>query len=236
MSEIVIGMGEVGKAVQALVSATHSYDYTGALVDFSIYPDIEVMHICFPHSDAFVEELRRYAGELKPVHIVVWSTVPVGTCGSIDARIVHSPVEGKHPDLELSIRQAERWVGCNTLAESQYFYDYFTKLGLRPKILADTRYTEALKLLSTTEYGVNLIFADYKAKVAEAIGMPFELTKEWNRMYNQLYKDLGLEKKFQKFVLDPPKGEIGGHCVRDNAKLLNQQYPDTWVIEIGEYE
>lgn len=230
MGNLIIGYGEIGKAVYQVV---RQGDDTQILDKDQpqAFNDIDVMHICFPESDEFEKEVERYITEYRPKHIIIWSTVPIGTTKRFIGA-VHSPVEGKHPDLELSIRTMERWIGANTLEDGQFFHDYFTERGLKTRVVTSSDYTEALKLLSTSEYGVNLVFADYKARVAENIGMPYELTQAWNEEYNKLYKALGMEKRFQKFVLTPPKGKIGGHCVTQNAKILYQQLPSELLFKI----
>lgn len=233
MNQVIIGYGEIGQAVGKVIGEHAYIDLKNAT---KIPDNIELMHICLPYSDVFEETVHEYIDKYRPQHILIWSTVPVGTTERFGLFAVHSPIEGKHPDLEMSIRQMERWVGVFIRGEAQYFTEYFQKLGLRVRVVGSPKFTEALKLLSTTEYGVNIEFARYKAAVAEDIGMDFELTKEWNREYNKLYKNLGMEKRFQKFVLDAPDGPKGGHCVVPNARLLNEQYPNELVEVVGEIE
>lgn len=229
MKNIIIGYGEEGKAVGAVIGE-HDFADEGSSPEKKKY---DVMHICIPYGMDFVEVVEKYKEMYQPDHVVIYSTVAIGTTGEI-AGAVHSPVEGKHPDLELSIRTMERWIGTNTKEEGQFFVNYFEELGLRTKVVKSSDFTEALKLLSTTEYGLNIEFARYKAHVADQLGMDFELTKEWNREYNRLYKELGMDKRFQKFVLDAPDGPKGGHCVAPNAQILDSQYPGELTKIVGE--
>lgn len=232
MKNLIIGMGEIGTAVLGAVCPdARTYDKNKKN---NKVVGVDVMHICFPYSDTFVKDVMGYMTKFEPKHVVIWSTVPIGTTKKI-AFAIHSPVEGRHPDLELSIRQAVRWLGCNYVHEAQFFFDYFTEAGLKPKIVNDSNYTEALKLLSTAEYGINIAFADYKKRVADEISMDFQLTKDWNLDYNKLYYQLG-DDRFRKFVLDPPGGHIGGHCIIPNAELLSEDYPDDLLDIIEEYK
>lgn len=230
MADLIIGMGEIGNAVHDLVEKAECYDIKAGTWPFT--RDFEVLHICFPYSDNFLDDVSMYCANFKPKHTIIWSTVPIGITKLL--RAVHTPVEGKHPDLALSIRLMERWIGCNDTEEGLYFTDYFQTLGLRTRIIPNSDFTEALKLLSTTEYGINIEFARYKAHVADSLNMDYELTKEWNREYNKLYKNLGYEKEYQKFVLDAPEGPKGGHCVTPNAVLLEEQFPNELVKIVGE--
>lgn len=229
---MIIGMGEIGKAIKGITGDTQSYDAKdGDKLIFDVQP--QVLHICFPYGNNFVELVEWYRTAIKPEHTVIWSTVPIGTTKRIKGA-VHSPVEGKHPDLELSIRYMERWIGYNDKEEGLFFNGYFRDLGLRTRMVENSDCTEALKLLSTTEYGINIEFARYKKRVADEIGMDYELTKEFNREYNSLYNNLGMAKRFQKFVLDAPKGSKGGHCVTPNARLLHDQFPSELTKIVGE--
>jgi hypothetical protein len=232
MAEIICGFGEIGKAVKEAVSPD-ALVYDLSMTDQSPQIDnLEIMHICFPYSDKFIQYAQGYIDQWQPEHIAIWSTVPIGVTKQVSGIAVHTPVEGKHPSLATSIRIMTRWVGCNNQEQADFFTDYFKARHFVVRSVPNSDYTEALKLLGTTEYGINLLYADYKKRVAEAIGMDYELTKRWNRDYNQLYRELGLNQ-FQKFVLDPPGGKLGGHCVRENSILLNEQYPDTLLQRIN---
>lgn len=223
MKHVIIGMGEIGTAIKGLFPDATTVDIKDP--NTGLIENKDVMHICFPYGMGFVTEVMRYISVFRPIYTIIYSTVPVGVTEKIP-EAVHSPVEGRHPDLELSIRQMVRWIGHSEPEVGMFFKNLFWNIGIKSRLVSSPRYTEALKLLSTSEYGVNLLFADYKAKVAEMVGMDYELTKEWNRDYNKLYRDLGEDKRFQKYVLDPPNGKIGGHCVVPNADLLNSDFPN----------
>lgn len=232
MNQCVIGFGEIGRAVGSITGDHYvvDVDRDNPMVEGL---EMDVMHVCFPYSEVFIREVDRYTDMLKPKHIIIWSTVPIGTTTQIPLA-VHSPVEGKHPALAESIEMMERWIGYNDEAEGQWFNNYFTERGLKVRTVADSCWTEALKLLSTTEYGINIVFAAYKAQVAEALDMDYQLTKDWNLAYNSLYRNLGMEKTYQKFVLDAPEGKIGGHCIRENTFLLEEQFPNEMLKIIQE--
>lgn len=230
MNHLIIGMGEIGKAISGLFPEAQTLDMENKVIK----GDIDVFHICFPYSNKFSDTIHEYWEMYTPEHVIIYSTLPVGTTSNLLFPVVHSPIEGRHPDLELSIRQMERWVAGINPREVLFFCNLFTDIGINVRRLDNPDFTEALKLLSTTEYGVNIEFARYKAWVADQIGMPYELTKEWNREYNKLYSNLGMDKRFQKFVLDAPEGPKGGHCVTPNARLLNGQFPNEMVEIVGE--
>lgn len=232
--DLIIGYGEIGQAVHEVICPDAIIkDIT--MKGKRVANQIEVMHICFPPSDKFVEQVWDYIVRYEPKYVAIWSTVPIGTTKKIGKRVIHTPIEGVHPLLAKSIKNMTRWVGYNNKTSAKFFEEYFKERKLNVKLVPNTDCTEALKLLSTTEYGINIEFARYKKKVADAIGMDFELTKEWNQSYNQLYKELGLARKFQKFVLDPPEGKLGGHCILPNYRILKEQFPDEILNVLGRY-
>ena len=235
MNSLIIGNGQIGRAVREVITANDeviTYDKNDDNFEFKVNPDI--LHICFPYSEKFIEEVKWYIQGVKPWHVIIWSTVPIGTTKKIRGA-VHSPVEGTHPRLARSIKNSVKWIGANDEGETEFFERYFKDLFIRTKLVNSSDFTEALKLLSTTEYGVNIEFARYKKRVADAINMNYELTKEWNQHYNKLYHNLGIDWA-QKYVLDAPVGPKGGHCVTPNAQLLYEQYPDELVKIVGEIE
>ena len=233
MNELIVGYGEIGKAVkEAFCPTALTYDNGDASQSPLPSGPYDVMHICFPYSDSFIEHARFYISTYQPRHIAVWSTLKIGTAKLLGNNVVHTPTEGKHPKLADSMRVMPRWVGYNDQSEADFFATYFESKDTKVRIVENTDYTEALKLLSTTEYGVNLVYADYKKRVADSIGMDYDLCMLWNGDYNHLYQQLGMPQ-FQKFVLTPPNGVCGGHCVRENSILLSEQYPDTMLERIN---
>jgi hypothetical protein len=230
---LIVGFGEIGKAVkEAICPEALVFDISQPNYDKINGHRFEVMHICFPYSDNFVQFAQEYIDRWQPEHIAIWSTLPIGTTKQVSDKAVHSFVEGRHPVLAKSIRLMPRWVGHNDQAEADFFKDYFESKRLKVRLVNNTDHTEALKLMSTTKYGINLVYTDYVKRIADDLGMDFELTKQLDKDYNQLYKELGMPQ-FQKFVLDAPNGAIGGHCVRENSILLNQQYPDMLLERIN---
>lgn len=238
MNNLIVGCGEIGQAIGALLEsqkdATVAYhDPQASLFYETDFMSVEVLHVCFPYTKHFVKSLQQYIEDYNPEHIIIYSTVPIGITKGFP-KAVHSPVEGKHPHLEESIRLMERWIGFNDISEGDFFAAFFRTMGLGIKLVASSDFTEALKLLSTTEYGINIEFARYKARIAEEVGMDYSLTQRWNEEYNRLYKNLGLEKRFQKYVLDAPTGPKGGHCVVPNALILSEQFPSILADIVGE--
>lgn len=235
MKSLVIGNGQIGSSVAEVISVTDDvtiYDKSGS--EPPILKSVEILHICFPYSKQFIKQVNQYIIKYQPWHVIIWSTVTIGTTRKIRGA-VHSPVEGRHPHLASSIKQSVRWIGANNPAEEEFFTGYFRKLLIKTKILNDSNFTEFLKLRSTSKYGINLMWTDYEARVADEIGMDFDYLKDFDEDYNKLYHNLGMDWA-RRYILNPPKGKIGGHCVVPNAELLDQQFPDELLKMIKEYK
>lgn len=229
MNFLIIGMGEVGQGLFKVLSSK----YTTLARDkdpLIITQKIDVLHIAIPYSDQFSIHVGNYISLYKPKLTIIYSSVPIGTSEKLGA--VHSPVEGKHPAIGLSIQNSARWIGSTDEKKLQLASKLWEKI-VPVRTLPSADFTEALKLLSTTEYGINIEFARYKKKVADAIGMDYVATKQWNLDYNNLYQRVGMPWA-SKYILDAPEGPKGGHCVTPNAKLLYEQYPDEIVKIVGE--
>lgn len=171
MISIVIGNGEVGQAVSQVISRSDIvtvYDKKGG--EPPIVKGVDILHVCFPYGKKFVEYVNQYITKYRPWHVIIWSTVPIGTTKQIRGA-VHSPIEGVHPELANSIKAMTRWIGTNYLGEGHFFEGYFKKLFMGTRLVNNSDFTEFLKLRSTSKYGINLVWTDYENKVAESIGM-----------------------------------------------------------------
>lgn len=226
MKSLIIGRGEIGKAVSQVIGRKDT------VISYDVYDgppryikDVDILHICFPFVDGvdFVSQVKEYIAQFKPMHVIIWSTLPIGTTKLVIGA-VHSPVEGVHPNLVESIKKMTRWIGANNPGEGEFFANYFRDLQMAAKVVDSSDYTEFVKIRSTAKYGINLVFTDYEASIAKDIGMDFEILKDYDRDYNKLYHNLRMDWA-QRYILDPPGGKIGGHCVVPNAKLLDENYP-----------
>lgn len=228
MKAVLVGYGEVGKSLYEVFSEAHEIKITDPLLGKDADGTYEVMLVAIPYTNEFFEEIIGYKRAYKPNCTIVFSSVAVGTCRQLGA--VHSPVEGVHPNLANSIRNSPRWIGGNDpIAER-----FFREAGWLWKDLITVdqpEWTEFLKLRSTSLYGLNIEFARYTKEVADRLKMPYYLATDYDKWYNQLYQDQEMER-YRRYLLNPPKGDIGGHCVVPNARILDKQFPNLFLKEI----
>ncbi len=222
-TSLIVGRGEIGKALLAFLNEMKAKVFIRDVRSVKV-PKIDVLHIAFPYSEDFISQVRSYIELYDPQLTIVYSTLPIGTTQEVGHDIVHSPVEGRHPNLESSIAMGVRWLGSsnkNALADAVMFWKPYVKTI---RTVSSSGHTEFLKLRSTAKYGVNIVWADYEASVAKELDMDFDALKQFDLDYNTLYSQMGLNQ-FQRYILDPPGGQIGGHCVVPNAEILDVQFP-----------
>ena len=230
---LLLGYGEIGKAVFEVFSGQNNITvYDPALQKDPPEGTFDVLFVCFPYGEHFVEQAFSYIEKHSPKCSVVFSTVAIGTTAQLP-NAVHSPVEGRHPDLASSIRLFPRWIGGSGPA-AIVAQEIFEGSGLRIRPAGKPEFTEFLKLRSTSKYGVNIVWAGYEKNVTDSLDMDFEMVKEFDRDYNSLYDSLGCPN-IRRYILSPPTGPIGGHCVVPNADILRKQYPSTLLDCICEF-
>src|SRR3990167_7185119 len=109
---LVIGMGQIGEPICEILSEFYDVESFDTNRRHGVPEGLfNVLHICFPYSDTFESEVKKYQKKFleKEGLTVIHSTVPLGACGRLGA--VHSPVRGQHPRLEEGIRTFVKFFG-----------------------------------------------------------------------------------------------------------------------------
>ena len=226
MKCILVGTGEVGQAVHEVFSPHHLIDTYDIKDERKPVGPYEVLLVAIPYSPTFVEQVNAYRMEWKVRCTIVFSTVAMGTTRRIPGA-VHSPVEGKHPELARSMRLMPRWCG----GKNDLALRFFRAAHIEPIVRHKPETTELIKIESTTTYGVNIENARRIAANCAVYGVDYADVKEFNRHYNRLYANLGLPQ-YSRYILDPPQGNIKGHCILPNAKLLREACPHPFLDEM----
>lgn len=217
MSHLVVGAGEVGQALAAVLSCDIVDKDNGLEAPRGTY---DFIHVTFPYQiEDFVGTVQMYQDHYAATHVVVHSTVKVGTC---DPRgWTHSPVRGKHPNLEAGLRTFCKHYG------GEHALDVANELEWAFPMWAahdEAAITELGKLLELTHYGLEIVVQRYAREMCRRLGLPFhEVYTDFFETYNLGWLELG-EKHLLKQILDDSDGPIGGHCVVAGAELLNKSY------------
>jgi len=211
LKSLIIGAGEIGNSLHNVIGG----DITGKTEASDSY---DIIHICFPYDDKFVDEVKRYQKLYSTEHTVIHSTVPVGTSTSLGA--IHSPVIGVHPYLEKSLRTFTKFLGGKNAGAVA---DYFRRCDIKVYITDKAETTELMKVLCTTKYGVDIEYAKDVKRQCDNLGIPFEMWSLWTDNYNKGYTKLDQEQ-FVRPNLIPIMKKINGHCVMPNTELIDTPF------------
>jgi hypothetical protein len=209
MKHLVIGLGEVGRAIQEI------FECPGVDKGQAIEGTVDIIHVCIPYSDEFVDTVRLFQQSYLPKYTVIHSTVPVGT--SRECNAIHSPIRGIHPHLYEGVMTFPKFLGGTDASEVA---DEFRKHGLKVILCDSQETTELGKLLDTEYYRSCIEFTLRAKKLCDEKGVPFhEAYTLFNLTYNEGYTELG-HPEYVRPTLQPIMRPIGGHCVMPNAKLI----------------
>jgi hypothetical protein len=213
MKHLVIGCGEVGKALKEVFQCP-GHDPAAGI--FHAEP-CDMMHVSIPYSpEKFEQAVREYHHQFQPTFIVIHSTVPIGTSDSLNAH--HSPVRGKHPYLADSIRSFVKYVGG---PQAEVICEELRKFGINAVTCESARDTEAGKLLDLMQYGASVLIEKEIHEFCVANSLDFDLVyRQFNETYNAGYAARG-DGHFRRPVLEHKDGPIGGHCVVQNMRWVD---------------
>ncbi len=224
---VIVGLGEIGTALKRVEKSVGNevFVFEEKYIEPPTEGVIDVMHICIPYSKEFKDVVVNYINSYNPELVIIHSTTKPGTCDKIskliEAPMVHSPIRGVHPNLYEGIIVFDKYVG-GTKENAQAAMAHLKSINVTPVHLGDYKTTEMAKILSTTYYGANILFAKMVDGICRHYKYDYDLvyTKP-NISYNKGYTKLGMEHVVRP-VLHPPlgAGPIGGHCISQNFELL----------------
>lgn len=223
---IIIGAGQVGTALAAVLQATHKVH----LIDLDTPdPNVEhpaALHICIPWSDTFTETVKGHQQRHPLASVIVHSTVPIGTCDPHGW--THSPIRGRHPNLEAGIRAFPKHVGG---AQAHAVAHTLNRAGIATVTHPRAADTEAGKLWELAQYGIQVRAMRQIHDYCAEHGLDFDVVYgAFAHTYNDGYAQL--EPQFVRPVLDYMPGPLGGHCVGQNAALLGDPLVDDLLAPI----
>jgi len=214
---IIVGGGEIGKSLLSVLEKHYDCKIIDVEVDDNP-EEYEIMHVCFPYSDKFVEYVKVYQNLYKPKYTVCHSSVPVGTSEKICA--VSSPCMGIHPHLGESFKTFIKFLGGK---DADKIADYFRRAGIKVYLTDKSDSTEYMKIMSTTFYGIMIEFTKQVKQDCRDKDIPFELFTLWNMNYNDGYEKLGYPE-YKKPLLTPIMKIQGGHCTLQNSYLIENDF------------
>lgn len=234
MKNLIIGGGEIGKSLFDVIKDKHE-TYIRDKDELKL-DGVEVLNICYPPIKDFIRITKSYIKQYNPKVTIIHSTVSPGTTEKCGEMVVHSPVHGKHPNLQGGIRTFVKYVGGNNAYAVNLANKFLKQGGIKTKVVANSKTSEISKIMCTSYYGWNIIFMKEMVEICKRYGVPFnEVYSDWNFLYNAGYNELGMSQ-FIRPILEPMNGPIGGHCVVNNAYLLKSLITDLIVKKNDEYK
>jgi len=234
MKNLIIGGGEIGKSLYEVLKYSHE-TYIRDVDDIKL-DGVEVLNICYPPIKDFIKVTKAYIKQYNPKVTIIHSTVAPGTTEKCGENVVHSPVHGKHPNLQGGILTFVKYVGGNNAYSVNLANRFLKQAKIKTKVVANSKTSEISKIMCTSYYGWVIIFMKEMVKICKENGVPFnEVYSDWNFLYNTGYAELGM-RQFTRPVLEPMDGPIGGHCVVNNSHLMRNLITDLILKKNEEYK
>lgn len=218
LTHVVLGLGEVGQAIQALFNCGGYAERTEVMEPY------DVLHICFPYTPGFEDEVQRYQGLSRAKYTIIHSTTPIGTADKVKATA--SPIRGTHPHIYESLFVFPKYVGGEHAKEVAQL---FGEKDITVYIVQSARDAEAMKLWDTLQYGMMILLEKEIHEFCEIHHLDFGVVyTSANQTYNEGYRQLGRPEVVRPFLKHVP-GPIGGHCIIENAKLIETSSADVLI-------
>ena len=234
MTDIVLGMGEVGETLFHLLEE-RNIDSIGIDVDSSKCKNYskndhiknpEYLHVCLPGElSEFMDITLNWINKIEGLEVVlVHSTVKPGTTKKIQEKskipILFSPVRGVHKRFLDDIKKYTKFISSD-----EENIDPKIKLDLEKRFekidwMSTTKTAELAKILvDTTYYGWLINYAQITKMICEKEGIDFD---EMWKFADEIHENLGNRPKMYP-------GIIGGHCVIPNLNLI--EYENMEIIK-----
>jgi len=236
MKTLIIGMGEIGNALKDILSLKYEVQ-TYDIRDVTPIPiEAEILHICYPHIENFVEITNKYIELVNPKYVVVHSSCMVGTTAQLTGSLIfHSPCLGKHPYITEHMKVYLKLLSYN---HDKYYramdvVKYFTDAGINMELQhGGTDATELMKLLELTRYCVFLACAKEQEKICEQFGYGYEgIVNRFEHIRNEGLDKLGAHSYRQPEFQSIFEKYIGGHCTLEDTELLLRQVKSNLIEE-----
>ena len=231
MTDIILGMGEVGETLFDLL-VDRKFDCIGIDLDDSkcknytenkIIENPQYLHVCLPGElEKFTDIVIEWINKIKNIQVVViHSTVKPGTTKTIQERssipILFSPVRGVHRRFLDDIKKYTKFISFDgTKIDSKIKKDLENRFE-KVDWMSTTKTAELAKILvDTTYYGWLINYAQITKMICEKENVDFD---EMWKFADEIHENLGNRPKMFP-------GIIGGHCVIPNLNLVEYENLD----------
>ena len=231
MTDIILGMGEVGETLFDLL-VDRKFDCIGIDLDDSkcknyteneIIENPQYLHVCLPGElEKFTDIVIEWVNKIKNIQVaVIHSTVKPGTTKTIQEKssipILFSPVRGVHRRFLNDIKKYTKFISFDgTEINSKIKKDLENRFE-KVDWMSTTKTAELAKILvDTTYYGWLINYAQITKMICEKENIDFD---EMWKFADEIHENLGNRPKMFP-------GIIGGHCVIPNLNLVEYENLD----------
>jgi len=230
---LVVGLGEVGSALLEIVKGI--YDAAGYDIKnpTELPEKVDVLHICFPYSESFIDNVVDYINKTSPTLTLIESTVLPGTTQKIHEalphiRLCHSPVRGRHATgLKWGLFNYTKFIGGVDNESNRLAQDYYKSLGFKTKLCYGPIETEFAKLFNLSYFAVMLGWNQEMQRIAKAHNVNFgdvAAFLEGNTVESG--------QRFPRPVYDGKP--ISGHCIIPGVQLLHRMFKSQFLESVLE--
>ena len=234
MTDIILGMGEVGETLFHLLEE-RNIDSIGIDVDSSKCKNYskndhiknpEYLHVCLPGElSEFMDITLNWINKIEGLEaVLIHSTIKPGTTKKIQEKskipVLFSPIRGVHKRFLDDIKKYTKFISSD-----KENIDPKIKLDLEKRFkkidwMSTTKTAELAKILvDTTYYGWLINYAQITKMICEKEGIDFD---EMWKFADEIHENLGNRPKMYP-------GIIGGHCVIPNLNLI--EYENMEIIK-----
>ena len=231
MTDIILGMGEVGETLFDLL-VERDFDCMGIDVDTSkcrnysentTIVNPEYLHVCLPGElSEFVDITLNWINKIEGLKaVLVHSTVKPGTTKDIQEKsktlVLFSPVRGVHRRFLEDIKKYTKFIASDNKEIEQEIKLDLEKRFQKIDWMSTTKTAELAKILvDTTYYGWLINYAQITKMICEKEDVDFD---EMWKFADEIHENLGNRPKMYP-------GIIGGHCVIPNLNLIDNENLD----------
>jgi UDP-glucose 6-dehydrogenase len=233
-NQLVIGLGEIGSPLKQVLSLGPDTIYGRDLEDPKDLPDTwACVHICFPYSDEFVFLVVDYLKQYKPELCIVHSTVVPFTMEKINVAIhneldvfdefpdvIFSPVRGRHGEMTRDLLRYNKFYAGFYETSNAKAAHILESAGFAVRQMDSVSGLELAKLLETSYSGLLIAWAQEMSRYC----------KKADADYMDLVQFFAEISYLPNYIFQP--GIIGGHCIMQNLKLLDEFLPAFLVTAI----
>ena len=231
MTDIILGMGEVGETLFDLL-VDRKFDCVGIDLDNTkckkyseneVIKNPEYLHVCLPGElTGFTNIVLNWMDKIKNIQVVIiHSTVKPGTTKIIQEKssipILFSPVRGVHRRFLNDIKKYTKFISFDGKEIDSKIKEDLENRFEKIDWMSTTKTAELAKILvDTTYYGWLINYAQITKMICEKENVDFD---EMWKFADEIHENLGNRPKMFP-------GIIGGHCVIPNLDLVQYENLD----------